>query len=145
MWGIKMIEYIWALIFLLICSISDLRERKVNVGVCIISGLVGIGVNFIRKVHSVAELLFGAVIGMTFIGISIITRQRIGLGDSFVILALGLILGGIQSFNIILWAFILCTLLAFLEMIILRVKMNDSLPFVPFVTVASIIQFFCSK
>ena len=134
-----MIYTIWILIFLGICTLTDLKDRNIYTLWYIINGALGIGINLVLKDHSVVDLAIGAIIGMIFMMISALTKQKIGFGDAMVILTIGLILGGILCFNIVIWAFLLCSVISTAGMMALKLKINTSMPFIPFLLMGCIV------
>ena len=74
------------------------------------------------------------LIGMIFIGISKITREAIGYGDSLAILILGIYLGVWGLLEVLATSFFILGILA-LGFVTLRRKKSLAFPFYPFLTV----------
>ena len=134
-----MIYTIWILIFLGVCTLTDLKDRNIYTVWCIINGILGIGINLVLKDHSMGNLITGVAIGFVFVMISALTKQKIGFGDALVITTIGLILGGTLCFSIIIWAFLLCSVISTAGMMALKLKINTSMPFMPFLFMGCII------
>ena len=82
-----------AFVYLLILTVQDVRSRMVSMWLLI----GGIAAALLYQIAwgnlTLFECMAGAVIGIGFVGISKVTREGIGYGDSILILALGIYLG----------------------------------------------------
>lgn len=133
-------NYLCIILFLFVCGISDLRKRTVNTSLCLMVSLVGIIVHIVKNESIGMNWGMGVVLGILFLGIAIMTREKIGLGDGLVILAMGTCLGGLESFRIVVWAFLFCTAWALLGISIFKMSARSRIPFVPFLAIASVVQ-----
>lgn len=85
--------WIWIMIFLCICTFTDIKKRSVCGWLCILNIAAAIMLHTIFRDISGKSLIEGAIIGGIFLIISVVTREKIGYGDSLVFLAIGLIIG----------------------------------------------------
>ena len=130
-------EQICVLTFLGINSWKDLRTREVSLFTICIFGLVGvIRACFLGNIGM--EWIGTISLGGILLGLSIVSKGAVGMGDGFLLLALGTVL----SFRELLWAFLtglLCCSLCGILLLLLPVrKKKVELPFVPFLLVGYI-------
>ena len=114
---------------------QDLKRRELSVWILALMGVVSlISVFFCGEVFLVQRLLGGAI-GILFLGISRLTREAIGYGDSWVFFILGIQLGAIVMLQVLLYASLLASVVSLFYLWIRRFEKRATLPFVPFVAV----------
>ena len=123
------IEDFIMLLFLLWCSISDLRTKKIPTVLLIIMSLTVIMIRLIFIRQEIAGMAGGALMGAIFWLISKYTNQAIGYGDR-------IYLGGISMLEVATTAFFLTGLVSLAGIVIKQWKKNVTVPFVPFLTAA---------
>lgn len=127
-----MLHIIWCVIFLGVCTITDLKERHIYLGYCLINMTVALLINIFFKNVEWINIVAGVGLGVIFFVLSMITKEALGKGDAVIILVLGSICGIEMSFKIVTWAFILCSIASIVKMIIKRKSVKDEIPFAPF-------------
>jgi prepilin signal peptidase PulO-like enzyme (type II secretory pathway) len=137
-----MVYGIWTGLFLLICSITDLKEKKIYSPICFLNAFVGLIVNFITQNIPWTEIFLGIMLGGVFFCISVFTKESIGKGDAIVIFALGSINGIKESFEILVWALMLCAVISTVCLAIKKIRLKNSIPFIPFLFAGAVITFF---
>ena len=121
-------------------AMDDLKTKQVRVIEIIVFGILGIAINIIYKPHSLISVLGGVGIGLLTILFSYISKEKIGMGDAYIITVTGLYLGFIDT-AVLLW---LSSLLAAVTGLVLIRKYDNSkmeIPFVPFLLIAYIIMY----
>jgi leader peptidase (prepilin peptidase)/N-methyltransferase len=78
----------------------------------------------------------GAVVGLVFMVISKVTEEKIGYGDSLLILALGIFLGFWKVMIVTLIAFFGSALCAIIMVSCMKKSRKTSFPFVPFIAIS---------
>jgi len=78
----------------------------------------------------------GAGVGLVFILISKVTREKLGVGDSLIILALGILLGFWEVMILILIAFLASACFGIVMMCWKKKNRHSSFPFVPFIALS---------
>ena len=136
-----MLYTIWTLLFLAICAIIDIKERKVFSVFCCANSVIVLFLHFIKQDISWFSLLWGMILGAIFFMVSICTREAIGKGDAIVIFTMGSMVGIKITFEILVWAFVICTVASMVAMLIKKVKLDSRIPFIPFVLFGGIITF----
>ena len=130
------IEDFIMLLFLLWCSISDLRTKKIPTVLLIIMSLTVIMIRLIFIRQEIAGMAGGALMGAIFWLISKYTNQAIGYGDSWLLGNMGIYLGGISMLEVATTAFFLTGLVSLAGIVIKQWKKNVTVPFAPLLTAA---------
>ena len=113
-------------------SFDDIRTRQVQLLEIIVFAVIGIIFNLYERTNSLASIIGGVLIGVAVLLFSILTNEKIGKGDAYIIMVTGLYLGFMNTL-VLLW--ISSIFAAVIGMIILRKydnSMQKELPFVPF-------------
>lgn len=84
----------------------------------------------------ILSALTGIVIGGIFLLCSRVTGEAIGYGDSWIILLLGVYLGGRQLLTVIMLAFFLAGIFSLVGLVRKKWSRTCSIPFIPFLTAA---------
>lgn len=138
-----MIINIVLFIFLIAGTILDLKKRSVPVILIIIFGGLALPLSCISgqiKNGAIWDELFGLLLGVVFIGISLISEGKLGMGDSLVILICGIYLGGHRSSLIVLYAMIASSLISFFMIVVKKRSGKTEIAFIPFLLSGFIIQ-----
>lgn len=119
------------LVFLGVNSWIDLRKKEVSLAAAAAFSAAGVVLNWTD--NSVFwELFISLGIGCFFLGVSILTKGAMGLGDVWMLFALALMLD-LQEFLMILFsALMLCALWGTAMLVIFRKNGKSEIPFVPF-------------
>jgi leader peptidase (prepilin peptidase)/N-methyltransferase len=86
--------------------------------------------------------LGGGAVGLVFVGVSKITKEGIGYGDSLLILALGIYLGFWEVMVLIMLAFFLSAIFAVFVAIIKKKGRKATFPMVPFIAFSYVVMMF---
>lgn len=135
------IRYIGMFLLLIPCTVTDVRTRLVPVWFAGIFSACALLYHLLFTTSMLKEVVFGALMGLLFIGISRISRGALGMGDAVLILSLGIWCGLQDSFTVILFAFILSGLFGGIVLLVRKKKRQETLPFVPFLLLAAVISF----
>ena len=76
------------LIFLLVSSFLDIRKREISIPVTLMFGLAGVAYS-IKTGRTMTDYLIPAAIGIFILACSILTRGQVGMGDGWLLMALG--------------------------------------------------------
>lgn len=133
---------VFAVAYLLGCSIYDFIWKKLPIWIVVVGSilglLIGIGqIYFLKEEWS--DLLWGLVPGICVIGMSLVSEDKIGLGDGVVLLTLGLLLGMEATIMAAVIGLFLATLAGVFLMIVKKVGLQTSVPFIPFLTLGVVL------
>lgn len=132
-------EYkIWIILFLIVCAITDLRERKIYSTYCFANVAFALVVHICKKDMHWGNIAGGIALGVMFLIVSIVSKEALGMGDALIILTLGSI-GGIKtSFALVLWAFGICAIVSIIGLLLRKRQLNSQIPFAPFLLASGI-------
>lgn len=119
-------------------AIVDFKKKQVsNVLLLIVSGIVTINYAIFKPV-TVMALIGGILIGIILLGISYITRQKIGSGDGLLVMILGAYLGFEGIGVVLLYALTLSAIWSGLLLMIKKVNRHYEVAFIPFIFIGHI-------
>ena len=123
-------------IILFVLSMVDIRSKRIPL--LMIVGLIMMAIVSSLILQPVDWVLMaaGAVVGIVFLLISKVTREKLGYGDSLIILALGILLGFWKVMILILIAFLASACFGIIMVCWKKKNKNTSFPFVPFITLS---------
>ena len=124
------------LLFLGICSVSDLRFRGVKNWVLTLSTLAVLLFCIFFTDEPLWSVLCGAGTGLLFFGISYITGESMGYADSWLILLLGAYLGLARLMILLTCAFLSAAVIALVGIALRWWKGNGTIAFIPFLALS---------
>ena len=122
----------WIIIFLFICTVLDIKTRRLPVWIMIIGSVAAILFRLLNWGNHTALWIGGMLIGCLFLLLSRWTKEGFGYGDSWMILILGISLG---LWDILFLLSIALTCSGILAIMLLEKghwSKKISFPFVPF-------------
>ena len=153
------------LVFLIVASIWDLKERAIPVWVFVLPAVVMVLLDFgyitnevlgtvkvtgntiitAERIGGTAnriliEKLGGMAVGLVILAVSKLTHGQIGEGDGMAFLITGFYLGVEENFLLLLEALLLSSMWGLTWMLMKKINLKTSLPFVPFVLTAFVIR-----
>ncbi len=135
-----MITDIFLGIFLMICSVTDIRSKELKPAVLILFGAAGLILYYLFRPVSLFEEMAGIIIGLFFIGLYLLTDEKIGLGDGLLITVTGIYLGGRENALLIMTAMVLSAVFSIILLLSKKAGRKTKFAFVPFVFLSFIIQ-----
>ena len=103
--NIKYICYSVVLIVLLICSVQDIRCKKIHVQIPIVAGFFGGVMWLVCGEKLIADLIYDCVPGVVLILSSILSKEKIGLGDGMIVVMIGLLTEVDFTFYVVMLSF----------------------------------------
>jgi leader peptidase (prepilin peptidase)/N-methyltransferase len=128
----KLCGVIWIGVLLFILGIQDIKRKEIS---CwwLISLLPLIVIELARPSEiKLIERIFGILLGLFFVILSKVTRGQIGIGDGYVLCAIGLILGIGKCVILLSYAFLLTSVVSIVLLVFFRWNRKRTIPFVPF-------------
>ena len=110
---------------------SDIRRKQISLWLTAVFGAAGI-LAAIGQGRWSWEILVSAVISCGFLGLGILTEGAIGLGDGWILLALGTVLTLREYLTVLLTGMGCCAVWAFILLMFRRCGRQTEIPFVPF-------------
>ena len=123
-------------VYLCMLSVIDIRVRRLPVWILAAGGIAaGILCVYQDKIPIVLALA-GAAVGLVFSGVSKVTEEGFGCGDSIPILILGIYLGFWNLLGVLVLAFLLSAVFAIFALCVHRFNRSTGYPFVPFLCIS---------
>lgn len=118
-------------IFLGFHTWMDLRKREINLWLTGIFGVSGLIYHFSFGLDFM-DLLWSIGIGVTFLAVSLLTKGAVGMGDGWILLALGTMLSMWEMLIMLGIALFLASVWALILLVLFKKNKNTEFPFVPF-------------
>lgn len=121
-------------LFLSVCAVFDGLRRQIPLVVVWLGMLTAICLraNGIMGEVGVTGALLSLIPGMGFLLLSFLTREKVGYGDGWVLLMIGLFSGFFQCFLILLIGLFLESLVAVILLVLKKIQRDKEIPFSPF-------------
>jgi leader peptidase (prepilin peptidase)/N-methyltransferase len=132
-------------VLLLICSVQDIRKKKIHLWVIVIGGLLAIGCLPFCEALSLLNRLGGGMIGLGVILISIASKGKIGIGDGILLCITGIGLGFWANLELFGIALFFAAMLSILLLVFRFADRKKSIPFVPFLLIGFTFLFLVTK
>ena len=137
-----MIFLIWTTIILAICTCTDLKGKYIYTWICGANCLIGIVVHALLKDLPIENISLGITVGVIAFIVSILTKEKLGRGDAWIIVAIGALEGGIILLTVLIWTLILFNIYAISGMSLKFFSLKSKLPLVPFALVGNVLVAF---
>ena len=129
-------EWAVSLIFIMICTITDIRKREIPLTMIILFSCLSLVIAKIRgEEGGWFSFLYSMAPGVFFLLLSFCTRQSIGYGDVLVILVLGLYVGYRKCIMIVAIGLVASSVYALVLLVCRKVKGKSRIAFVPFLAI----------
>ena len=119
------------LLFLLFSSFLDIRKREISIPVTLLFGLAGVVYN-VRTGRTMTDYLIPLGIGILILGGSVLTRGQVGMGDGWMLLALGCMLRMECYIQMACIGMLLAAAYSGVLMLVFRKNRKTESPLVPF-------------
>lgn len=121
--------------FLTVCSLQDMKEKKVKIKVLFLFAVLGLVIHLATFQQSLPEMLGGMLVGGFVLLLSVLTRESIGKGDGLLLMVTGLYLGLKQNVQLLFWGVFFAGIFALFLLVFGKKRRKDDIPFVPFLFV----------
>lgn len=119
------------LLFLLFSSFLDIRKREISIPVTLLFGLAGV-VYSVRTGRTMTDYLIPLGIGILILVGSVLTRGQVGMGDGWMLLALGCMLRMECYIQMACIGMLFAAAYSGVLMLVFRKNRKTELPLVPF-------------
>lgn len=133
----KVAESVVAL-FLIVAAYKDWRTKRISVLFLFVMSVVTLGIRLLIIEESLLSILGGVAIGIVFFMFSKCTKESVGYGDSWLILLLGVFLGGKRVLEVVLIAMLISGIFSIVHCMRHGWNRKQTIPFIPSLTVAYI-------
>ncbi len=126
------------LLFLMIAAYKDWKTKRISVLFLFVMSVVMLGIRLLIIEESLLSTLGGVAIGVVFFALSKCTKESVGYGDSWLILLLGIFLGGRRVLEVVLIALFFSGMFSIVHCMRRGWNRKQTIPFIPSLTVAYI-------
>lgn len=126
------------LIFLTISTLMDIKNKSVNLYLCIFFLILGVGYNtflHLEGVIGIGDIIVATIPGFILLLLSLVTRQGIGFGDGVVVIIMGMLIGFERTVTSLMVGLIVATIFSGVLIMIKKVEKNHQIPFIPFLSI----------
>ena len=139
-----MIFIIWTTVLLAICTYTDLKGKYIYTWACGLNAIVAIIVHAFLRDIPVTIMGMGVTIGAIAFIVSILTKEKFGRGDAWVVVTVGALEGGMFLIPVLIWTFILFNIYAISGIGLRYFNLKSKLPLVPFALLSNVLVAFLS-
>lgn len=125
-----------------LCSLEDVKYRRLTVIYILMFGIAGVVLHLFTPVCSIYSMLWGMLLGIVLILISIATRGSLGMGDGILMVVTGVYLGGYGNLQLFLYGLLLSALCSLGLLVLKKKKKKDEIAFVPFLLLSYFFMLF---
>ena len=133
------LEKLGCFLFLGYLSLFDIKTKRLPDTTIFLGLAAAVLMRIVSKGLPMQSYIIATVVGLMFVLISYFTKEKIGYGDSLIILAVGILLGVENLLFIICASLVMCSLTGIVIIIMNNFRGSFTLPFVPFIFAAFIL------
>ncbi len=129
---------------LLIWSIEDIKSHLVDMRKVAMFAIAGLLLQIILKEEGLMSLVMGILAGGFVYLVSLVSREKIGKGDAFIVMTMGIYMGFSDLIKSLWLASILAAAGGLLIIALKKKNLRYEMPFVPFLLGGYLIVYSCS-
>lgn len=137
-----MVRELLALLYISAAGFMDYKKRSIPIYLPIIGLGFGLFAYMFQQDYLIKEVLIAVIPGLVFVIISIITSGKIGLGDGFIMIPFGILLGFWDSTISMIYAMIFSGIVALILLTTKKRSGNYEMPFLPFLLCGLVLNLF---
>ncbi|MCI8860036.1 MAG: hypothetical protein HFI71_11100 [Lachnospiraceae bacterium] len=118
------------------CSLEDVKQKKLTVMYILMFGVGGIFLHLMAPVCSIYSILWGMLLGLALILVSLVTRGSVGVGDGILLAVTGVYLGGSKNLELFMMGLLLAALWSLGLVVVKKKKGKEEIAFVPFLLIS---------
>lgn len=122
------------LMVLVVMSIFDIKTKKIPIWILVVISISGITLWVVGNDKNLSGLMMSLVPGAIMTILSIVTKEKVGMGDAIVITCLGIGLGLEKCSFLVMIALFANFFFAGIMFLMKKVNRSTQLPFIPFIT-----------
>ena len=130
------IEQVIVAVLLMVMAYRDLRTKQVSCLSLVIMAILVVVLRMLFVEDTIWSTLGGVAVGISFFFISKYSRESVGYGDSWLILSLGVLIGGKKVMEVIFLASFMAALFSLGYGLVRGWNRKNTIPFIPFLAMA---------
>ena len=119
-------------LFLLICTVIDLKTKSVKIALLISFAAAGAVFYCVVRPVSIYDEIAGIIVGGVFVIIWFVTGGKLGLGDALLMIVTGIYLGGRKNVVLIMGAMFMAAIYSAFILIFRKADRKKEIAFIPF-------------
>lgn len=123
-----------------LCSLEDVKYKRLTVIYLLMFGIGGVVLHLFAPVCSIYSILWGMLLGIGMILLSIVTRGNVGMGDGILLVVTGVYLGGYGNLELFMIGLLLSALWSLLLLTLKKKGRKEEIAFVPFLLLSYFIM-----
>lgn len=136
----KIIKIMGIMAFLILCSIQDIREKRLSVKMLVVSSLLFSGMSLIFEEIPIEKRLYNILPGMSAFLLAFLTKEQIGYGDAACLVVLGILVSAGCLSGAIMAGLILLSICSIILLAWKKANRKTTLPFLPFLSAGMLWQ-----
>ncbi len=130
---LKILHIAILVIYLVLCSYTDIRNMTISLPLSIVCSLIGCIFRFVLFIPKASffSFIISISIGIFLILLSIISHNMIGVGDGMIFVTTGTFLSFANNISMLFYGLLLTSFYALYKLIVTR-KRKTIIPFAPF-------------
>lgn len=129
-------QSVLVLILLVVCAVEDLKRKEVTVTYILVFGIIGVLLHLFYPNCSVYSMLWGLLLGIAVMTVSVLSGGSIGMGDGILMTVTGVYLGGYQNLELFFIGVFLAGIWSLGLLVFKKKKRKEKIAFMPFLLVA---------
>ncbi|MFP3155734.1 prepilin peptidase [Lachnospiraceae bacterium ZAX-1] len=123
---------------LVICSIEDIKKKKITCMYLLLFGIVGILLHLIYQNCTTYSLMGGLMIGLVLMALSKLTKGSIGIGDGLLLAITGIYLGVEDNMELLMTGLLFAAVWSLWLLTVCKKKRKHEIAFIPCLLIAYI-------
>ena len=124
------------------CSWEDIKQKKLTILYIMMFGICGMFLHLLVPVCSIYSIIWGMLLGLALILVSMLTRGSVGLGDGILLAVTGVYLGGYKNLQLFMIGLLLAAFWSLVLVVVKKKNGKEEIAFVPFLLVSYLIMIF---
>ena len=137
---IKMIKATGIVIFLVLCSIQDIREKRLSVKRLAVAGILFLIVSLVFEEIPVEKRLCNLLPGMAAFLLAALTKEQIGYGDAASLVVLGILVSARAILGAVMGGLLLLSIFSIILLAGKKADRKTTMPFLPFLSAGMLWQ-----
>lgn len=129
------VEWVVAIVCMAVLAVRDIREKEVPVAFLALFGLASVSYVILRREQQWMSVAYSLIPGVFLLAVSLCTRESVGYGDGWAVMALGLWIGMEGCFIALCLGLVLSAVCSVVLLVLHKVNGKSRLPFLPFITI----------
>ena len=131
-------KYIILLIILSFFSLQDLKRKAIYGNHLMIATVISVFVWFVFPSLTIFNTIAGISIGIGIFLLSLVTKEKIGVGDGLILMISGIFLGGRENFTLLFLGLCYAAVYSLVKIFQRKIDKKQELSFIPFLTASYI-------